>query len=104
MLTIVVALKLWGLMLVNKKVVINCDNMVSVRVLNTGASRNSFLQRGVEIPAIHPPSTSTDNISSGLENFSDNIMETPLYNCKNVFHHNKSIFRSRGMQNVGCTR
>jgi hypothetical protein len=44
MLTIVVALKLWGLMLVNKKVVINCDNMVSVRVLNTGASRNSFLQ------------------------------------------------------------
>jgi hypothetical protein len=44
MLTIVVALKLWGLMLVNEKVVINCDNMVSVRVLNTGASRNSFLQ------------------------------------------------------------
>jgi hypothetical protein len=40
----VVALKLWGHMLVNKKVVINCDNMVSVRVLNTGASRNSFLQ------------------------------------------------------------
>ena len=28
MLTIVVALKLWGHMLVNKKVVINCDNMV----------------------------------------------------------------------------
>jgi hypothetical protein len=44
MLTIVVALKLWGHMLVNIKVVINCDNMVSVRVLNTGASRNSFLQ------------------------------------------------------------
>ena len=44
MLTIVVALKLWGHMLVNKKVVINCDNMVSVRMLNTGASRNSFLQ------------------------------------------------------------
>lgn len=43
MLTIVVALKLWGLMLVNKKVAINCDNMVSVRVLNTGASRNSSL-------------------------------------------------------------
>ena len=44
MLTIVVALKLWGHILVNKKVVINCDNMVSVRVLNTGASRNSLLQ------------------------------------------------------------
>jgi hypothetical protein len=26
-------------------------------------------------------------------------METPLYNGKKVFHHNKSSFRSRGMQN-----
>jgi hypothetical protein len=33
------------------------------------------------------------------ENSSDNIMETPLYNGKKVFHHNKSSFRSRGMQN-----
>jgi hypothetical protein len=46
------------------------------------------------LPFIHPPHpskhASTDNISSGLENSSDNIMETPLYNGKNVFHHNKS--------------
>jgi hypothetical protein len=86
----VVALKLWGHMLVNKKVVINCDNMVSVRVLKY-------------LPFIHPPHpskhASTDNISSGLENSSDNIMETPLYNGKKLFHHNKSRFRSRGMQN-----
>jgi hypothetical protein len=36
------------------------------------------------LPFIHPPHpskhASTDNISSGLENSSDNIMETPLYN------------------------
>ena len=55
------------------------------------------------LPFIHPPHpskhASTDNISSGLENSSDNIMETPLYNGKNLFHHNKSSFRSSGMQN-----
>ena len=44
MLTVVVALKLWGKYFTNLKVVINCDNMVTVRVLNTGASRNKFLQ------------------------------------------------------------
>ena len=44
MLTLVIAVKIWGRYLANKKVTIYCDNMVSVRVLNTGASRNSFLQ------------------------------------------------------------
>ena len=44
MLTIVVALKLWGKHFTNLKVIIYCDNMVSVRVLNTGATRNEFLQ------------------------------------------------------------
>ena len=44
MLAIVVALKLWGKYFVGKRIVINCDNLVSVRVLNTGATRNTFLQ------------------------------------------------------------
>lgn len=44
MLTIMVAVKLWGHLLANKKVTINCDNMVSVRVLNSGATRIAFLQ------------------------------------------------------------
>lgn len=44
MLTVVVALKIWGKYLANLKVVIFCDNFVTVRVLNTGASKNKFLQ------------------------------------------------------------
>jgi len=44
MLTIVVALKLWGSQFSSKKIIINCDNLVSVRVMNTGATRNEFLQ------------------------------------------------------------
>lgn len=44
MLTIVIALKLWGELCKHKRVVIYCDNLVSVRVLNTGSSRNLFLQ------------------------------------------------------------
>lgn len=44
LLTIMVALKLWGSYFSSKKILINCDNLVSVRVLNTGATRNTFLQ------------------------------------------------------------
>lgn len=44
LLTIVVAVKTWGNSLKGKKVVVNCDNSTSCRVLNTGFSRDSFLQ------------------------------------------------------------
>ena len=44
MLTVVVALKVWGSNFSGKKIVINCDNLVTVRVINTGPSRNQFLQ------------------------------------------------------------
>jgi hypothetical protein len=44
MLTVVVTLKAWGSNFSGKKIVINCDNLVTVRVINTGASRNKFLQ------------------------------------------------------------
>ena len=38
------ALKLWSPLLKGKKVVINCDNQTSVRVLNRGFCRDKFLQ------------------------------------------------------------
>ena len=44
LLTIVVAVKLWGPQLTGKKLVINCDNKSSVLLLNSGSSRNSFSQ------------------------------------------------------------
>ena len=44
LLTIVVAVKMWGFALKGKKVVVNCDNSTSCKVLNTGFSRDSFLQ------------------------------------------------------------
>jgi hypothetical protein len=37
-------LKAWGSNFSGKKIIINCDNLVTVRVINTGASRNKFLQ------------------------------------------------------------
>lgn len=43
MLTVVVALKASGSNFSGKKIVIHCDNLVTVRVINTGASRNKFL-------------------------------------------------------------
>ena len=39
-----VTVKLWGQNWKGKKIVINCDNASSVRVLNTGFSRDLFMQ------------------------------------------------------------
>ncbi|VDI43591.1 Hypothetical predicted protein [Mytilus galloprovincialis] len=44
MLTVVVCLKLWGTKLRGKRIIIKCDNQVTVTVINTGRSRNQFLQ------------------------------------------------------------
>lgn len=44
LLTIVVALKLWGRLLVAKRIKLYCDNYASVLTLNTGRSRDPFMQ------------------------------------------------------------
>ena len=44
LITIVVAVKLWGTFLRGKKLVINTDSSVSCHVLNSGFSRDHFLQ------------------------------------------------------------
>ena len=43
LLTIIVALKLWGLRWSGLRLTVRCDNAVAVTVLNTGWCRNSFL-------------------------------------------------------------
>ena len=42
LLTVMVTVKLWGHNWKGKKIIINCDNMASVRVLNVGFSRDLF--------------------------------------------------------------
>ena len=44
LLSVTVALKLWGDNWKGKRIIVFCDNMVSVRVLNSGFTRNKFLQ------------------------------------------------------------
>ena len=45
LLTIVVSLKLWGNRFKGKRVCVYCDNEASVTVLNTGRSRDVFMQQ-----------------------------------------------------------
>lgn len=45
LLTVVVSLKLWGVHLKGKKVLINCDNLASCIVINSGKSRCPFMQK-----------------------------------------------------------
>ena len=44
MLAIIVALKLWGGFIAGRKIIIQCDNMAVVEVINRGRSRDLFLQ------------------------------------------------------------
>ena len=43
LLTIVIACKLWGAKWSGQQIVLHCDNMASVIVLNSGQTRNPFL-------------------------------------------------------------
>lgn len=45
LLTVVVSIKVWGKRWMGKRIVIYCDNMTSVTVVNSGASRDPFLQQ-----------------------------------------------------------
>lgn len=45
LLTIVVCTKLWGHLWTGKRIIFYCDNEVSVTVLNSGRSRDNFLQK-----------------------------------------------------------
>ena len=44
LLTIVVALRIWGHKLTGKRILIHCDNLSSVQVLNSGSTRDSYMQ------------------------------------------------------------
>ena len=44
LLAIVVAVKLWGHKWKSQRILLNCDNMTSVTVMNSGATRHLFLQ------------------------------------------------------------
>lgn len=44
LLTVMATVKLWGRLWRGQKIVINCDNTTSCRVLNSGFSRDTFLQ------------------------------------------------------------
>ena len=44
LLTVVVTLKVWGHLIKGKNIIIYCDNSASCKVLNTGFSRDPFLQ------------------------------------------------------------
>ena len=45
LLTIVVAIKIWGDRWKGKRIQVYCDNMVSVAVINSGATKDAFLQK-----------------------------------------------------------
>ena len=44
-LNIIVCLKLWGMQLKGKKLVLLCDNSVTVQAINTGTSKNVMVQK-----------------------------------------------------------
>ena len=55
LLTVMVATKVWGKHWKGKRIVVQCDNEVSVLVLNTGRCRNAFLAACLRERANHIP-------------------------------------------------
>ena len=71
LLTVMVAVKVWGRHWRGKRIVIHCDNEVSVMVLNTGRARNEFLQsclREIEFTAARFEFELRANHIAGIEN------------------------------------
>ena len=71
LLTVVVAAKVWGKHWKGKRIVVHCDNEVSVTVMNTGRSHNAFLQsclRELEFTAAKCEFEIRGNHIPGIEN------------------------------------
>ena len=71
LLTVVVAAKIWGRHWKGKRIVVHCDNEVSVTVMNTGRSHNAFLQsclRELEFTAAKHEFEVRGNHIPGIEN------------------------------------
>lgn len=71
LLTVVVAAKVWGRWWRGKRIVVHCDNEVSVTVMNTGRSHNSFLLsclRELEFVAARNEFEIRSNHIAGVEN------------------------------------
>jgi hypothetical protein len=43
--TVIVAVRFWAPLLKRRKVLVSCDNEAAVTVINSGATRNPFMQR-----------------------------------------------------------
>ena len=71
LLTIVVAAKIWGRHWKGKRIVVHCDNEVSVSVMDTGRSHSAFLQsclRELEFAAVRWEFEIRGNHIPGIEN------------------------------------
>ena len=71
LLTIVVAAKVWGRYWRGRRIVVHCDNEVSVTVMNTGRAHNTFLQsclRELEFAAAKGEFEIRGNHIPGIEN------------------------------------
>ena len=100
LLTIVVAVKVWGRQWSGKRIVVHCDNEVSVTVLNTGRSQNEFLQsclREIEFFAAKFQFEIRGNHIPGIENRIPDALsrchEGSQYRCEFMRQVNKMSVR-----------
>lgn len=87
LLTIVVTLKLWGSYLSGQKICLRCDNMSSVRVVNSGFSRDPFHQSCLReicyIAATHNFCVKTSHIK-GTDNHIPDLLSRWFINSDSI--------------------
>jgi len=94
LLTIVVSLKMWGKHFMGKKIVVYCDNEASVTVLNTGFSRDMFMQSCLRetcyLAAVHGFEIRARHIV-GVENRAADYLSRWYSNYKNTVNFKSCI-------------
>ena len=89
LLTVLVALKIWGSKLKGRKILIYCDNQVSVQVINSGRARSEFLQSCLReivwIAAVNQFQVKARHISSVDNRLSDLLSRWNVVNSKQFF-------------------
>lgn len=92
LLTIVVALKLWGHLWRGLRLTVRCENFVAVTALKSGSCRNAFGNACLR-EIVTWPLVSSLNCAVHLPGVSNSVMPTSFRVCVRVLRTNNSLLR-----------
>jgi hypothetical protein len=90
----------WGKYMTGKRILVFCDNEASVQILNSGHTRDGFMQKILRDICSYAANLQFEENSMNkfiFKHSSTAIIETSLNTGKNSYHHFKSFLISIGI-------